>query len=131
MSLKVGIWSGISVEIQTDNPEGDWITNVHYNAEGNDNENLNDEYFSIQNKSDEVIDFTGWYVVDEGENHRFRFPDSFNLSAGETVTIYTGSGTNSSSRLYWNKTGTAVWNNSGDTVYLYNSSGELVVLYVY
>ena len=123
MFSKVGIWSESTVDVDMDSSVRLRIVDVHYNAEGNDNENLNDEYFSIENISDEEIDFTGWRVVDEGENHRFYFPDSFTLSPGETVTIYTGSDTDSDYKLYWNKTGTAVWNNGGDTVHVYNASG--------
>ncbi len=34
-------------------------------------------------------------------------------------------------KLYWNKSGTAVLNNGGDTVYLYNATRVLVDSYSY
>ena len=99
------------------------ISYVHYDAEGNDNENLNDEYVVIKNEGSVTVDLTGWKLKDEA-NHLFTFP-SFTLESGATVTIHTGSGTNTQTDLYWGKD-RAVWNNDHDTAYLYDSSMNLI-----
>jgi competence protein ComEC len=56
--------------------------------------------------------------------HTYTFP-SFSLDSGATVTVYTEKGTDSATDLYW-KLDDPIWNNDGDTAYLYDSNGELV-----
>ena len=99
------------------------ITHVHYDAEGNDNENLNDEYVVIKNLGEAAVDLTGWTLRDEA-GHTFIFPQ-FTLDTGATVTVHTGSGVNTKTHLYWGRE-SAVWNNSHDTVYLYDANDRLV-----
>jgi len=128
---KIGLWN-YQAETPTPTTEPPTglnveITSAHYDAAGNDHKNLNDEYFTITNNGSSTVDFTGWKVKDEA-NHTFFFPSGFTLSPSTSVTIYTGSGINTSSKLYWGS-GSAIWNNDGDTIYLYNSSGELVDTY--
>ena len=48
------------------------------------------------------------------------------LAAEETVTLYTGSGTDTESDLYWGS-GSPVWNNGGDTVIVRNSTGAVII----
>ncbi|EJN58925.1 DUF4350 domain-containing protein [Halogranum rubrum] len=99
------------------------VSQIHEDAAGNDNSNLNDEYVVFENQGTAAADVTGWEVQDEvGKTYTF---GSFTLDAGATVTLHTGSGTDTDTDLYWGKGG-AVWNNGGDTVYLYDASGTLV-----
>jgi micrococcal nuclease len=74
---------------------------------------------------------TGWTVKDEA-THIFTFP-SFHLAPQATVTLYSGSGTNTTDKLYWNRADEryAIWNNTGDTVYLRDVNGNLVIEYSY
>ena len=44
------------------------VANVHADAEGNDNENLNDEYVIFKNTGSEVVDLSGWTVSDEADH---------------------------------------------------------------
>jgi len=101
------------------------ITNFHYNAEGNDNYNLNDEYVTLKNICSETIDLTSWTIKDEA-THIYTFPN-FNLDSNAQVTIYSGSGQDTSTELYWGRTSTAVWNNGGDTLFLRDNNGNLVL----
>ena len=105
------------------------VANVHADAEGNDNENLNDEYVIFKNTGSEVVDLSGWTVSDEAD-HVYYFPDGFTLDPGDEVILYTGSGTDTDSELYWGENG-AIWNNSGDTVVLEDGSGNVVDTYEY
>ena len=102
---------------------------MHYDAEGNDNNNLNDEYVIFKNTGSISVNMTGWTVQDKA-NHLYRFP-VFNLSANSIVTLYTGSGTDTNTNLYWGRTGQAIWTNKGDTLYLRDSDGILVTDYTY
>lgn len=96
---------------------------IHYDAEGDDNENLNDEYVVIKNFGTEAANLTEWILKDEA-NHTFIFPN-FILNPNATVTIYTGSGENTQDKLYWGMS-KAVWNNKHDTAYLYDAEMKLI-----
>lgn len=62
-------------------------------------------------------------------NHVFTFP-TFSLAPNATVRVWTKSGTNTSTDLYWGS-GAAIWNNTGDTAYLRDSVGTPVDTYTY
>ena len=68
---------------------------------------------------------SGWSVSDEAD-HTYYFPDGFEIGAGEAVTLRTGSGSDTSSDLYWGS-GSPIWNNNGDTVVVVNGAGEVVL----
>lgn len=107
------------------------ITNIHYDAAGDDNQNLNDEWAEITNADSATVDLTGWVLKDESASHRYRFPSGFALAAGAKVRVYTGCGQDTATALYWCNKGSAVWNNSGDTGFLLDPSGNIVYTYSY
>jgi len=110
-------------------PDDIVVASIHADAEGNDHENLNDEYIVLRNSGDSTIDMGGWTLSDEAD-HTYYFPTGFELGPGETVTIYTGSGSDSDGKLYWGSS-SAVWNNGGDTIILETDGGERVISYEY
>jgi hypothetical protein len=87
-----------------------------------------DEYVLLQNFGGAVQELTGWTLRDLA-GRTFTFP-IFTLPVGGTVIVWTKSGTNTATDLYWGS-GTAIWNNSGDTAYLRDASGNLVSTYSY
>ncbi len=105
------------------------VADFHPNAAGNDNENLNDEYVVLRNVSASKIDVTGWQLTDaHGNEYVF---GTYTFNSGAAITLYTGTGEQTPVKLYWGKTKSAVWNNSGDTLFLYNADGELILEYRY
>jgi micrococcal nuclease len=105
------------------------ITNLHFNAAGDDNYNLNDEYVTFENKCSYSISMDSWTIKDETASHIYTIP-SFAFQSGVTFTLYTGTGTNTNSALYWGRTSedyAAIWNNGGDTLFLRDSNGNLVL----
>ncbi len=104
------------------------ITYIHADAEGNDNYNLNDEYIKIKNTGSSAIDMTGWSIQDEAGN-TYHFPNGFIIQPGSEV-IYSGSGTNTNSQLYWGAQH-AIWNNNGDTIYIIDSTGRVILTQSY
>lgn len=102
------------------------ITAIRFDADGNDNDNLNDEWVQISNQGSTAVPMTGWQLKDESASHRFGFPAAFSLGAGATVTVRTGCGSDTVTDLYWCNSGSAVWNNSGDTAFLLDPSGNVV-----
>jgi hypothetical protein len=102
----------------------------HVDAAGDDSQNPEDEWVCFRNRGDGVANMAGWTVVDE-YGWIYIFPD-FALAPGSTVRVITGCGTNTTDSLYWCKGGSsAVWNNDGDTVHLFDAAGNLVAKYSY
>ncbi len=86
--------------------------------------NLQDEWVKVTNKGPSPVPLTGWKIEDEGSKHTYTFP-SYTLDSGSTVTVYTEKGTNSATKFYWHLDD-PIWNNDGDTAYLYDNNGKLV-----
>jgi len=101
------------------------VVDIHPDAEGNDNENLNDEYVVFENAGESALDLSGWEVADEA-GATYTVPTGVTLDPGDRITLYTGSGTDSDSELYWGQS-RAVWNNGGDTVIVRDDSGTVVI----
>ncbi len=133
-NLKLNIWKPPEQEENICDNKCIGIYYFHWNAAGNDCENLNDEYVIFKNSCSYSCDLTGWTVKDESSRNPYVFPP-FTLQSGATVTLYTGCGTNTATSLYWCSSGyscNAIWKNKGgDTLYLRNSNGELVLSYSY
>jgi len=104
------------------------IAEINANPPGRDEENINGEWIRITNSTDANIDMDGFTLSDEA-GHVYKF-GAIQLPAGSTITIFTGSGTDTNSSLYWGLK-TPVWNNRGDTAYLRDADGELVDEYSY
>lgn len=91
---------------------------------GAPNEKPYQEYVKITNKGAASVNLKGWKIKDKGAKHTYTF-SSYTLKSKASVTLKSGSGKNSGSTLYWNKY-SFIWNNEGDTAYLYNAQGKLV-----
>ncbi|WP_435074678.1 lamin tail domain-containing protein [Halorubrum sp. HHNYT27] len=101
------------------------VASINADAAGDDRENLNDEYVVFENVGTETLDLSGWTVEDEA-GKRYTVPDGVTLAPGETLTLRTGSGTDTDGELYWGA-GSPVWNNGGDTVFVANATGDRVL----
>lgn len=100
------------------------IVELRYDAEGDDSQNLNDEWIRIRNDGTGTVDLTGWGIRDESASNRFTFPSGFALSPGAEVTIHSGCGDATETALYWCSTGSAIWNNTGDTAFITDPAGN-------
>ena len=100
------------------------VVEVHADAAGDDWENLNGEYVVLRNDGEDSLDLSGWTVADEAD-HAYSFPAGTTLDPGESLTLYTGEGRDGDGRYYWGS-GSPVWNNGGDTVFVRTDEGELV-----
>ena len=96
------------------------IIKVHYRGYSNDNTYPNNEYVVISSSGS--IDISG-YTLSDVVGHTHTFPA--NSIVNTSLTVYTGSGTDSSTIQYWGN-GAAIWNNDTDVAYLRDSGGELV-----
>jgi hypothetical protein len=97
-------------------------------APGGEQDNLNGEYVCLRNLGDAPAQLAGWQVRDR-VGTTYTFP-AFILVSKASVKLHTGIGTNIATDLYWGRR-SAVWNNDGDTVFLYDASANLVDDYSY
>jgi len=121
-----GLWSPTACGPSQRDAGAVAITRMRLDAEGNDAENLNDEWIDVSNTGTSAVDLTGWRVRDESSSHRFAFPGGFSLGPGATVRIHSGCGPDSDANLFWCTSGSAIWNNDGDTAFLADPSGNIV-----
>ena len=78
-----------------------------------------------------IIQFNEWQLVILGAGVSIGLGILFNtLGAGTIVKIHTGSGNNTKNDLYWNND-YPIWNNNGDTAFLYDKDGYLIDTYEY
>lgn len=85
---------------------------------------LKDEWVKITNRGSSPVSLTGWKIEDDGSKHTYTFP-SCTLDSQTTATLYTGEGADTATELYWGS-GSPIWNNDGDTAYLFDDSGNMV-----
>jgi hypothetical protein len=105
------------------------IVSVHARIESDGKRNLNDEYIVIKNRGDKSLELTGWTISDESSNHRYLFPN-YVLPAGAKVTLRSGLGSNTGSELFWGSR-RPIWNDDGDTVFIKDAQGNLVLSHIY
>ena len=103
---------------------------LQYDAPGDDNDNLNEEWVRFINQGSTTLDLSGWRVADESSSHRYVIVDLL-LAPGDSFVLFTGCGADTATERYWCNVSSAVWNNSGDTVFLTDGSGNLVTSQTY
>ncbi|MGJ7460028.1 lamin tail domain-containing protein [Halomonas sp. MA07-2] len=99
-----------------------------FDTPGDDHLATEQEVVAIRNVGTRSVVLTDWRLADRAR-HTFRFP-VFELFAGQTVSVHTGRGTDSSERLYWGRN-RAVWNNTGDRSTLIDDRDIVRAEYLY
>jgi len=98
---------------------------THFDATGNDNTNRNGEWVRIKNYCSTTKLLSGWKIHDYGNKNTYTFRTGLKIGAGASITLYTGSGTNTSTKRFWDKS-QQVWDNTGsEYAYLKNATGAL------
>jgi endonuclease YncB( thermonuclease family) len=124
-------------------PEARIQMSVNWDAEGNDESNLNDEWVRLRNLGPADVPIGGWWVRDSflrfGSGHApgFRFPGSATIPAGGSIQLRAGCGKNTTRDFYWCQRA-AVFENvtygprdMGDGGYLFDPQGDLRVSMIY
>ena len=126
---RIGMWNPEHCGVGP-GPAGGLRVWVNWNASGSDGHNLNDEWVRIKNTTGTDQRIGGWWVRDS-HLRRYTFPMGAVVRAGGTVTVHVGSGTNTSTRFYWNRDGTVFENATyderamGDGGYLFDHQGDV------
>lgn len=123
-NTKKGIWSLVSEDRCS---PCIIIKEFNWNAEGNDCQNSNGEWVSFKNVCPFECSLTNWSVKDAG-TAVYKF-SGFIMSPESSVKLLSGPGLDAEGELHWNRKGSckAVWNNDGDTLFLRDSEGKLVL----
>ncbi|MBI2947959.1 MAG: thermonuclease family protein [Verrucomicrobia bacterium] len=116
-----GIWDSIGARQLR-------IAWVQAKVEGPAKRNLNDEYITIENQGNQPVDLTGWKILDEAGNP-YLVP-KFTLEPKRKFTLRTGSGKNTEQELFWGSR-TPIWNDNGDTIFIRDAEGKLVLSHIY
>lgn len=119
-SNNLGLWEKSKIDIVK--------IDINYDASGNDNLNLNDEYVIIENIGDDIVNTDGWTVKDSGTSI-YKF-GRYIFKPGSTIYLYTGSGKDREGKFYWGSS-KPIWNNDHDTLYLRDRKGLLMEIYNY
>lgn len=96
------------------------IARIIYNPDGDD---VAGEQVYITNEGGSPQDLAGWTLQDAVQKS-YVFP-SVTLQPGATIVLWTGEGTDDGVNFYWQSTGSAIWNNGGDTASLFDTEGQL------
>ncbi len=97
--------------------------------EGDDRDNLNDEYVVIENRSRTRLGIGLWRLCDLS-SRCFRFPPGASIAAGRRAVVYSGYGSTDGVSFFMNNS-RSVWNNNGDEATLFDGGGNTIVRYVY
>ena len=110
---------------------------AQWDADGTDGVDLNGEYVRIRNRNySTAVDLSGWWVRDSfnrgtSKHAGYVIPQGTVLPAGQTLTVYAGSGTDTATSLFWKQTApvfenvTASPTYMGDGAYLFDPQGDL------
>lgn len=101
------------------------IREIFYNSPGSDrggNASLNAEWVKLRNRTSHPISLAGWTLRDLS-HHVYEF-GQFTLPAHGTVRVHTGSGHDSRTSVYQDRSW-YVWNNDGDRATLEDASGTV------
>ncbi|MER7166347.1 lamin tail domain-containing protein [Micromonospora sp. NPDC000207] len=126
MAVAVGFGAAITVAGPAQAAPAVEITRVYVNSPGTDtssNKSVNGEYVKLTNRRSTTVSLKNWTVRDKAR-HVYTFGD-VKLKPKASIVLHTGKGTNSATKRYWGR-GWHVWNNTGDTAYLRNSTGKQI-----
>ncbi|MEP5761163.1 MAG: Hint domain-containing protein [Litoreibacter sp.] len=110
---------------------------ANFDTDGNGTASFLDEYVEIANVSGAAIDISGLELWDTGSNNWFTFPSGTILQPGAHAVVVTGVQTGGSlpsggTDLYFDAgRGSAVLNNGGDNVVLYDPTNDEYIAATY
>jgi len=110
--------------LQLGNSSSIQISATQFDAPGDDRQNLNGEWVRLTNYGDDTVLIAGWTLSDRSQSALYTFP-AILLVPGESVTVFSGSGTMNTTALFMGKT-EPVWGNGRDIVVLKDGRGTTI-----
>ena len=96
-----------------------------YIAGFNPSTNPVNDYVIVSNSTTSSFNLTGWWMKAESESGRYDFPTNFTLTAGNSVNVRSGIGTDTTTNLYVGAT-YSIWTKSSNCAYLRYKDGTLL-----
>ncbi|MBP6913522.1 MAG: thermonuclease family protein [Candidatus Levybacteria bacterium] len=120
----LGIWEGLCMP---DVSSCIQVSAVMQDAKADDSKNKNSEWVEIMNTCSSQHNLLNYLVKDLSAQNSYTFKN-FVLGPKKRVKIHSGCSIDTATDVYWQcpEKESAIWNNSGDTVYLYDNFGKLV-----
>jgi len=106
------------------------VKGIQYDAPGRDSNsctsgNTDEEYLTVKNYSKTATVNLKGYVVKDAAGAKFTFTASHSLQPGDYVKLRGGRGADSDAKnVVYRNNCNFLWNNPGDTIYLYKPSGS-------
>lgn len=102
---------------------------VRWDADGNDQANVNGEWIRVENRSDRPVALNGWWVRDS-HLRRYRFPSWATVPPSGAIRVHVGRGDAAGSEFFWGLPAPAFENadpsrGMGDGGYLFDPQGDL------
>ncbi|MEU4094227.1 lamin tail domain-containing protein [Streptomyces sp. NPDC026673] len=113
------------------------VRGAQYDAPGRDSNscssgNTDEEYLTIKNYSASATVNLKGYVVKDATGNRFAFTANHYLQPGDFVKLRGGHGDDSDKKnVVYRDNCNFLWNNDGDTIYLYKPSGPRSDVHAY
>jgi hypothetical protein len=86
--------------------------------------NPQEDFVTLLNNTSGTLDLTGWWLKAETQSGRYNFPDAFTLTAGDTVNVRSGAGSDTADDLYIGLP-YSLWTVATNCVYVRDSAGDL------
>lgn len=100
------------------------------NGKGKDDCQAGSEKIVFKNICKFNCNLDGWLIKDEA-THIYRFKN-FLLKSEKELTIYNGNGKDNETSLFWQNKGCAsIWNDDGDSLFVWDKTGNLVLYHHY
>ena len=99
------------------------VTYVHRPMVQNETD-LNAEFIRFTNLGDSTADLSGWALKKQTEQ-MYTFPEGSTVAPNETVTVHSGSGTNTPAELYQDRKNWML-DPTGELISLQNRLGDLI-----
>lgn len=116
-SNDVGIWD------ESEYSDCIELEQFHYNARGEDNKNISDEFFVISNSCDTIIYAEDWSV--RNSYNAFKIPN-FSLEPKLKIKIISGEGKSNEEEIFLSSK-RPIWNNKRDSLHLRDGSGKIIL----
>lgn len=106
---------------------------INWDADGVDGrpETLNGEWFRVFNDDTRTLNVGDWTIREAATRGRFDLPAGTQIPANGFLTVYVGSGTNTSNKVYLGLDRSLFNNELGDAGYLVDPDGDIRVHFSY
>lgn len=116
-----GMWEGLC------HPDASACVQLGSIHQSSSSANLNDEWVELKNTCESNQNLVGYLIKDTSAGNSYTFKN-VEIPSKKTIKVHSGCSMDSSLDLYWQcpARSVPVWNNTGDSAFLYDGTGKLV-----